>query len=227
MTKQAIRFSVLSKEGMRSATWICFSAKEKNDFYLACREFKGAMKVSFHESGRFRIAFDKTFLERKAPENSSLLIDRSPIKWSEPNKFCPGVILAFRIIVPEWVVTIPIKNAEKALIWIPAPPKGLAIEIAIFLTYQEATVSSWPGAELMKTALIGKIDLLNKRTVWIVYRVIELPPLKFPTGGRPIFFGRSSMEDLKKEGVRGILIGVNSDGSAYFFENTIKKIEKA
>jgi hypothetical protein len=78
----------------------------------------------------------------------------------------------------------------------------------------------------MKTALIGKIDLLNKRKVWIVYRVIELPPLKFPSGGRPTFFGKSSMEDLKRPGVRGILIGVNSDGSAYFFENTIKIIKK-
>lgn len=229
MTKRAIRFSVLNQRGLRSATWNCFAHTHKDDVYLTCREMKGAMKVSFHESGKWHVGFDKTFLDKKAPKDSPLSKNRFPLKWPEPQELSPGVILAFRIIVPEDVINVPKKEERKSLVWIPSPPIGKAVEIAILLTHPEAKVSSWPGAKAMGTSLVGKIDLESGKKVWVVHRVIDLPPRMVPTTRvKPTFFRNLTPEEEKGQGLRAIGIGKHEDGSWYFCECLVKvkKVER-
>ena len=227
MAKQAIRFSVSNQKGFRSATWNCFAQTHKDDFYLACREFKGAMKVSFHETGEWHVGFDEGFLDKNAPKDSPLLVDRFPSKWQEPKELLPGVRLAFRIIVPEYVITVPKKEEKRSLVWIPSPPLGKGVEISIFLTHPEAKVSSWPGANAMGTSLVGKIDLESGKKVWVVYRVIDLPPLMVPTTRvKPTLFRDLIPEELKGQGLRAIGAGEDNYGTWYFRECVVKKVER-
>jgi hypothetical protein len=223
MAKQAIRFSVSNKEGRRSATWICFTPKGKSDLYLACRELKGAMKASFHETGRNYVHFDERFLEEHAPKNSPLSVDRSLLKWDEPKESDQKVIQLFRIVVPERAVTKPISDEEERVFWIPAPSGGFAVEVGIYLTRPPEKVSFLPSTETIKDTLIGTIDLLNRGKVLVTYRVIEFALLKLPEGGRPWFFGKSSMEGLKRPGVAAIIIaGPDDDGIFSFIECKVK-----
>jgi len=226
MAERAIRFSVSNQRGFRSATWKCFAQTHKDDFYLACRELKSAIKVSFHESGKWHVGFDKTFLDEKAPKDSPLLKNRFPSKWQEPQDLSPGVILAFRIVVPELAVTVSIKGRRSSLVWIPSPPIGKAVEIAIFLTYPEARVSTWPGERAMKTRLVGKIDLESGKEVWVVHRVIDLPPLRLPTRGKGTIFRNLTPEEEKEGGLRALASGKDKYGTWYFLEYPVKKVER-
>jgi len=226
MTEQSIRFSVSNQRDLRSATWKLFSPKGKEDFYLACRELRGAIKVSFHQSGRWHVGFDETFLEKEAPEDSPLLDNRYLSKWPEPQELCPGVRLAFRIFVPEAAITVLKKEEEKSLIWIPSPSQGKAIEILIILTLPETKISTWPGAKSMGTSLVGKIDLDSGKKVWAVYRVMELPSLKHLENGKSTFFGNSSQKDLKGPGLRALIPVEFVDGSMGFLDATIEENAK-
>jgi hypothetical protein len=227
MPERAIRFSVLKQGRFRSATWKCFAQTRKDDFYLACREFKGAMKVSFHETGKWHSGFDREFLDKKAPKDSRLLIDRFPLKWQEPPELSPGVILALRILVPEYVITVPKKEEKRSLVWIPSPPIGKTVEILIFLTHPEVKVSSWPGANTMGTSLVGKIDLESGKKVWVVYRIIDLPPLKVPsTKGKATFFRDLTPEEEEGRGLRAIGTGKHKDGSVYLRECLVTKVKR-
>lgn len=226
MAMRAIRFSALKQGRFRSATWNCFAQTRKDDFYLTCREFKGAMKVSFHETGKWHLGFDKEFLDRSAPKNSRLLIDRFPLKWRVPPELSPGVILALRILVPEYVIIVPKKEEKRSLVWIPSPPIGKTVEILIFLTHPEVKVSSWPGANAMGTKLVGKIELDSGKKVWVVHMVIDLPPFKHPARGKPTFFHGLTPEDVKGKGLRAIGIGKHEDGSVYLRECLVKRVER-
>ena len=227
MTKRAIRFSVSNQRGFRSATWNCFAQTQKDDVYLTCREFKGAMKVSFHETGEWHLGFDKTFLDKNAPKDSPLLIDRLPLKWQEPQELSSGIILALRILVPENVITVPKKEEKKSLVWIPSPPIGKTVEILIFLAPPEAKVSTWPGERAMGTKLVGKIELDSGKKVWVVHMVIDTPPLKHPAGGKATFFRDLTPEEEKGQGLRAIGIGKHEDGSVYLRECLFEELKRS
>lgn len=226
MSGNDIRFSVRTPEGFRSATWKCFSLKGKDDFYLVCRELKGATKVSFHESGKWHIGFTKAFLEKEVSKDSPLSIDRYTSKWTEPNELSPGVTPVIRIIIPEFAIDVPIREEHKGLFWVPSPPKGMAIEILIFMTNSEARVMSLPDALAKMTSMIGKIDLASGKKVWVVYRVRDFPQFKLPTKTQATFFKSSPKENVVTgPGLRAIITMVNKDGSRFLVEMPIKKME--
>ena len=227
MAEQAIRFSVSNQKGFRSATWNCFAQTHKDDFYLTCREFKGAMKVSFHEIGKWHVGFDEGFLDKNAPKDSPLLIDRLPLKWQEPLELSSGVILALRILVPEYVITVPKKAEKKSLVWIQSPPIGKTVEILIFLAPPEAKVSTWPGERAMGTKLVGKIEFDSGKKIWVVHMVIDLPPLKHPTRGKATFFRDLTPEEEKGQGLRAIGIGKHEDGSVYLRECSVEELKRS
>jgi hypothetical protein len=223
MPEDGIRFTVRNNKSLRSATWKCFSSKGKDDFYLACREFRGAMKVSFHKSGKRHIAFDRKFLDREAPNDSPLLVNRFTSQWLEPKELCPGMTLEWRIIIPSWAVNVPIRETDKGHVWIPSPPEGKAIEVSIFLAQPDVRVSSWPGAKAMRAVFVGTFGLASGKKIWIVHRVVEIPATSFPKKARITFFKSSGGEKaLTEMGLRGIIVGAEKNGSMYFIEVSIE-----
>lgn len=179
------------------------------------------MKVSLHQSGKWRVAFNKEFVEKNLPSESPLSTNRVISKWS-PKELCPGVILAFRILVPECTVTIQKSVGRKPIYWIPAPSQDMAIEISIFLTYPEAQIASWPGALSMKTSLVGKFELQSMKKVWVAYRAIEMPQLSIINDGKPVFFRKVEREELETNEIRALLIADDIYGSKCFLERIIK-----
>ena len=209
MPRKKIRFGICSN-GQRAATWKCIVTRGyvTTDLYLTCREMRGALKVSLHQSGYWHIE----------------LMKRGYIdKWARPKECEPGITAAFRIITPADGVITPMTASEsKDIFWIRNAPSGMATEIAIVLTDRTATVSGWPGKQKLKTKLIDCILIDNGEAIWIVYRTIEVPKV---TPDRISFkFDQDfSADDLKTGNSRILIIGKAGDGIRVFYDSPIIK----
>ena len=70
MPEKSVRFCIADlKKNIRAASWKVWSPNNKNDVYIACRELKGAVKLSLHQSKQWHIAYDDNFFENKVPKN--------------------------------------------------------------------------------------------------------------------------------------------------------------
>jgi len=190
--------------------------------YLACRSLGGKLKASLHDSGSWHIGFLRTFVENEVadgdPKRENPYIDR----WPRPNAIAPGVTVAYRIVVPTVAVNIPITDVLPANIeWIPAAPKGKAVEIDVVFTGPSTKVSNWPGRNAMKTQLVGQLPLENGETVWIVHHITDVPPLPTPTG-RVTRFKSGQDIDLTDSNVRAIVFGRSDDGSRFMIECLVR-----
>jgi hypothetical protein len=84
----------------------------------------------------------------------------------------PGARRAFTVVIPWLSVTQPRhgKVTEGAVHWFPVLPEHQVEEVIIFLTDATATalVSTWPGERGSGTKLVGRLELRNGSTVWVV-----------------------------------------------------------
>lgn len=138
MPERTVRFAVKDESsGSRSSTWKCWTTvgTGKSDIYLTNRAIGRAFKASFHESGRWHVAFDKQFLEREVDDDSNGSKNRFIDTWPRPQQIGHGITLAYRIVVPRSAVNIPLTGGlRREVSWIPAPPPKKAIEISILIT---------------------------------------------------------------------------------------------
>lgn len=231
MPNRAIRFGVTNGP-YRSSTWKCWSrtGTGKHDVYLTCRALRGALKLSLHQSGNWHLGFDRNFLEKEAPDSSSLYEDRFVQKWRKPDNIAPGIHLPFRIIIPNSAVTIPYKRKDlkKSLHLISTAEDKAAIEVLLFITEKDVKTSNWPGKNSMSTKLIDSFEIENESTVWFVYHEIEMPELtnlNFNSNNATQF--KSALE--KRDGernLRTIIFGKNEkDRSRYAMELKIDSVK--
>ncbi len=210
--RQSIRFGITDSTGNRAATWKCIAptGRGKNDIYLSCRELKGALKVSLHELGEW-------YIELRKPKG------HHNCKWQQQNILESGITLVFKIITPSAAVTTPIdKSKTKKVKWIPNASKGKAIEISALLTSKTTLITGWPAKRSMGTKLIDSIKLDNEETFWLVYREIEIPKLSLPQPKIEFFYGKGP-EDLRKEGLRVVVLGGQHDGTIVLYDSLIIK----
>lgn len=130
MPEKSIRFGVAdTSKGLRGSTWKCWTqyCKGKKDVYIACRETKGQIKLSLHQSGRWHFAFDS--------EKFSAMFDDIPAsasrvlgKWSRPAPIIENLTLACRILTPWNAVTILEQQFDSRVTWIVSAPSGYLIE---------------------------------------------------------------------------------------------------
>ena len=221
MPEVAIRFSVGDGQRRRAATWRCWAAKGvgKNDVYLACRELRGALKASLHQSDQWHVAFDKLFLQRNAVREE--WPTRLVASWDRPPEAAPGVTLAFRIVTPFATVNATISPEHDNIVWIPPPPEGHIVETVIIITKAGVTTTNWPGKRSMGTQLVGQFELDNGDTVWIVTRV-DTQPTSETQLNRARFFHGKTRADVKGPGLRGIAFGAEPDGSRVMCEIVAK-----
>jgi hypothetical protein len=73
------RFAVTRPGGFTSGVWVAHG--HRSDFYLTPAALHGAIKVSLHPAGGFRVAFTKEFLAKHGGDNSS----REIVVWPKPN----------------------------------------------------------------------------------------------------------------------------------------------
>jgi hypothetical protein len=223
LPEAAIRFSVGDGQSRRAATWKCWTARGlgKNDVYLACRELRGALKASLHQSGQWHVAFDGSFLERNAVAEE--WPTRFVTTWDRPAELTRGLTLACRIITPFATVSatmLPEPGSE--IVWIPPPPEGHAAETVVIIATADASTDGWPGKRSMGTQFVGRLQLDNADTVWIVTRVVPLRNFETKLNHARFFHGRTKA-DVKGPGLRGIAFGAEADGSRVMYEIVAKE----
>ncbi len=224
---QEIRFTVTDGKGKRSATWKCWSQAEsgKNDIYLICREMKGAIKTSFHQSGIWRSAFSEEFWEQNFDTFRGHIEDRCLDKWSVLNEIGPGIVLAFFIYIPYLSINIVGEQIRKNIVQVESPPEDETVQISILITKQYTKVSNWPGETSMGTKLIGSMVLANGDIVWIVYKYVDAIKIEnLNEEGRkvnPFFFNNYNIVDLRKNNLRALIWGDTKDGTRVIIESTV------
>ena len=82
MKLDAIRFSIGPWNGRYSSVWRVWSRSD--DVYLGVRTLLKYMKISLHQSGRFRVAFTESYNRKMVTDDGkSCTIDRAFLKWDK------------------------------------------------------------------------------------------------------------------------------------------------
>lgn len=103
-------------------------------------------------------------------------------------------------------------------------PVGVeAVQFTIIYAHPDVRSSSWPGANAMRTTLVGRFTLpVSGKTVYVVAHALEqLPSLepKSRTGRLLPGFTRDDLLRSAEEGtLRGIAFGVDEDGMRWFMD---------
>ena len=146
--------------GLRSALWRVWTARRTSDVYLGARPIAGEVRVSLHESGKWRYAF--TTKHQFGPKP---LIgpdeDRAKFRWDRPPEVFPGFTRAFVICVPSTELMEPTgpDTLKKPATWLPVPPCGHQVEIDIWLARPPTNPATWPGMRSMGTECLYRKTL--------------------------------------------------------------------
>ena len=220
MPKRALRFGVRNAANLRAATWTLWthSGRGDHDVYLACRAVGGALKASMHQSANWHVglapAFVKAQFDPDHPRQKNRFID----KWARPAESEPGVSLAYRLLVPTSGVLVPIEAfLPPSIIWIPAAPPGMAVEILMVLTRDEQVAADWMSRAGPTLRRIGELGLDNLERVLVVSREIAAPQVAMPSGEFTLLRSASAA-DLSAGGMRAILALIGDDGSRYLLD---------
>jgi hypothetical protein len=156
------------------------------------------------------------FLQRNAvPEEWPT---RFVTSWDRPQEAAPGLTLAYRIITPFATVNAKISpEQDKGIVWIQPPPVGHAVETVVIITTAGTPTTHWPGKRSMGTHLVGRFQLDNGDTVWVVTRIDIQPNAETQLNHARFFHGKTKA-DVKGPGLRGIAFGAESDGSRVMYE---------
>lgn len=226
MPEQSIRFGITDRAGKRAATWKCWSpvGTGKQDVYLTCRELRGALKASLHQSGVWHVAYSNPFFEENIQDPKDKAKGRFIEKWRRPSEISRGVTLAYRIVTPWYSVVTPFEEDDFPKVrWIPIAAKGRAVEIDILFTDASTSVTDWPGKRSMNTRLVDSLLLDNGEKVWIVHseQIIQNTrkapaPSSFHVGR---YFKGRSYEDLRdRTNLRMIVFGNAKDESRVLYD---------
>jgi len=219
MAEQSLRF-VVSDNKHRAESWKIWTRTGlgKHDVYLACRSLGRSLKASLHESDSWHVGFLRPFLSQELGADHPKQADPYIERWPRPPEIGPGVTLAYRILVPTSAVNIPISDSlPDSTIRILAAPKGKAVEIAVIITAPNTIITDWPTRGSMNTELVGKLNLENAGTVWVVHRTDDVPPLPAVTGNAT-WFKSGRKVSMSEDNIRGIIFGSHEDGSRFMIE---------
>jgi hypothetical protein len=164
-----VRFAVGNPDGPQSPVWRLWTSGKGSDVYLAARTIADQAKVSFHKSGKWRLAFTEKYA---SGPNSYVRPgeDRATSKWHRPPEVAPDITRSFLIMVPASEVTSPkVPFASKPdTIWVPTAPSRLATCLTIFFTTPAADIGRITadiGRISSFTQSVGRIRLRNRETV--------------------------------------------------------------
>lgn len=206
MAHQAIRFGVANAERtLRGAKWGCWTnGGSDNSVYLTCRELRGSIHLSLHETGQWHVAFaGERFKELFAPNAQPA--SRFAGRWTRPPEVTPGWTVAAHIYTPAKAVTSSLARGNKRIVWIEQPADGLMAEVTILLAEPQAKSNEeWPGALQMKTALVGSFVIGDGTVVWITSRNVPLQTPQLPPS-QPRFFKSANADDFKSDNLRAVL----------------------
>jgi hypothetical protein len=189
-----------------------------------CRELGNAIKVSLHQSGSLRLAFDSDFYEAQFPSASRREGGRLLESWMAVS-LPGGAQLALRIITPKGSVAT-VDSDLAGIIQVAAPMDGNAIEFYVIFTTTPRMEGEWPGKHKSGSSLVGSYELPDGRRVWVVSREIPLPALTVEAGAPHFFHGKSEL-DLKSDDLRFVAIADSPDGTKVLLDGKIERSQRA
>jgi hypothetical protein len=219
MAEQSLRFAVADlAHARRAATWKCWASDRKKDVYIACRELRGAIKLSLHESGNWHVAFDNPdrFEPGSVPES------RFAAKYQKPPELAPGVTLACRIHTPWFAATVPMDRLDEGVRYIAPATAIQTVEVAILLLDRGHLGRGWPTCNSLPTSPVGHFGWDDGSCVWAVSQRVPTPTPPPPSRGALHYFRGGSETDWQGPGMRMVAIGSNADGSVVLTELPIK-----
>jgi hypothetical protein len=229
MKQDPIRFGVKDCEGRRSSSWKLW--RYRGDVYLTARPARGAFKISLHESGNWMVSFTSEFV-KKAPayfKTKSRHISRQ----QKPREVERGVTVACRIHIP--VSELRMLDEEKGrntqqIYWVDAPAQEQSVQFLIVISDETAYFEKWPGETDPAIRSIGKISLVNGRSVWVLYRKQCVDPDVY----RHIVFARRRRDngvtlhskgpiDFMKDSLRLVIIASDELGAVIVIEAALNE----
>jgi hypothetical protein len=132
--------------------------------FVACRHIADSLKVSLHESGRWRLAFTESYVQSH-PERLTESGDRAAVKWARPPEAQPGWTHALSVVVPVrdlWRPDPPYKMPTKVR-WREPPTQGMESHFAIFFERASGLTARRPAGDV-----VGTFYLPNGENLWII-----------------------------------------------------------
>ena len=165
----SIRWAAGTLDGPRSQSWSLFGSTTDDDVYLGPRPQTGAIKLSLHRSGRWRMAWTEKFAKSRGWSDD---VDRVLTRWEPPDEVRPGWRHAVTMLVtPESVAYPPPRDSglgKVAFFPPPNPDDALWFRILIGQGSTELAVS---GA-----VEVGTLRLPSNGMVGVIVRPGPLEP---------------------------------------------------
>jgi hypothetical protein len=176
-TMDKFRFAVCRADGRCSHTWALWG--RKNDYYIASRKIGGLLKVSLHEKGGFRLAFEKKYWQRmrEAGRGPS---ERAVVVWPKPQAPDIGAVHVASLIFPAvgFVADQPI-GAPKKPMFLFEVADGEAGEIGLFYSREAIEALEPKLARIGKPCVYTKLD--DGMTVSTIARARDFDIGSLPT----------------------------------------------
>jgi hypothetical protein len=178
--EQVIRFGVGTADGARSASWRVWV--HRGEIYVGARRVAGRFKASLHGSGDWRIGFSQDADTQGAA--IPVAENRQPIRW-QPNLAAPGVMRAFRVIVPSSEVRVPAYGGRESgnIYWRPNLGPEMTTIFAVILT-GPIEIDGWPGKD-QGVDHVGSLDMGGGCRVWVIVHDEHEDPVGRWTEGKP------------------------------------------
>lgn len=131
-----VRFAVGDPNGLTSNSWRVWTTRN-HDIYVKCRDNFREVKVSLHETGRWRMGFT----EEASASSPNLLQadqDRAWEVWDRPAEHLPDTVIAFKLVFPsrELAVTPEHRKGKvwRNVVFIEAAPSGKVTVVTLFIS---------------------------------------------------------------------------------------------
>lgn len=165
--KDVIRFSAGSPNHRYSAIWRLWT--HGSDVYLGARATLRWLKVSLHESGKWRVAWEQRSGIRAAGST-----DRVVLRGERPEEWRPGWTVGPTVIVP-WMSTkdpLPLDHLEQLedVQWFPNARSSNKVMFTVLISGVTASRGDLGTVLREGDRLVGSLPLTNGETVWLSYR---------------------------------------------------------
>ncbi|MFJ8040507.1 hypothetical protein ACIRBX_08390 [Kitasatospora sp. NPDC096147] len=183
-----LRFQTVAADGRRSSSWTVFANSGTSDVYIAARPIAGRIKVSLHESGRWRHAF---LNEAAASGFLATGADRAFDKFEPVGEpMAPGWTLGYTIVMPDSELQNYPAEAKKTTL-LPAAGPGRAVAVMVLLGDASAPPVGWDTA----LTEVGRILLANGGQVLLLAQPVVVPEPWVPAMERARAEARRQAED--------------------------------
>jgi len=136
------RIQLAGSRGRCSTVWVVFSAKRSADLYICPRMLGGAVKVSLHQSGSWKVGLTKQRTEA-FPSNFSRHWDT----WKAGDDLAPGVVRAWYLLIPDQELRVALK--DKIAHQLPPVGAGHAASIEFLMMSDDGPSINFENAHLV------------------------------------------------------------------------------